>query len=152
MNQPGNKEPTRVRGHFRRSPAACDDHSMIRFVGKTLINAVAIWVAAYFVSGISLTAGDWQRKALTVVLVALIFGVVNFAIKPVVKLFSLPLFILTLGLITFVINALMLWLTSWASGKLSLNFHVNGFGPALFGAVIISLVAWALHLVFPDEK
>lgn len=124
---------------------------MLRFVGKTLINAVAIWVAAWIVKGISLTSGDWQHKALTVVLVALIFGVVNFAIKPIVKLFSLPLFLLTLGLITFVINALMLWLTSWASGKLSLDFHVNGFVPALLGSLIISIVAWALHLVFPDK-
>jgi len=151
VNQPGNKEPTWGRGYFRPGPDACDDHSMIRFVGKTLINAVAIWVAAWLVNGISLTAGDWQRKALTVVLVAVIFGVVNFAIKPIVKLFSLPLFILTLGLITFVINALMLWLTSWASGKLNLDFHVNGFGPALIGSVIVSLVAWALHMLFPDE-
>jgi putative membrane protein len=124
---------------------------MIRFVGKTLINAVAIWVAAAVVNGISLTSGDWEHKALTVVLVAVIFGVVNFAIKPIVKLFSLPLFILTLGLITFVINALMLWLTSWASGKLHLDFHVKGFGPALIGALIVSIVAWVLHLVFPDE-
>jgi putative membrane protein len=124
---------------------------MLRVVGKTLINAVAIWVAAWIVNGISLTAGDWQRKVLTVILVAVVFGVVNFAIKPIVKLFSLPLFILTLGLITFVINALMLWLTSWASGKLNLDFHVNGFGPALIGSVIVSLVAWALHMLFPDE-
>lgn len=124
---------------------------MLRFVVKTLINAAAIWVAAAVVSGISLTAGDWQHKTLTVVLVALIFGLVNFAIKPIVKLFSLPLFILTLGLITFVINALMLWLTSWASGKLNLDFHVDGFVAALLGSLIISVVAWALHLVFRDE-
>ncbi|MEZ0092755.1 phage holin family protein [Streptacidiphilus sp. EB129] len=124
---------------------------MLRFVVKTLINAAAIWIAAALVKGITLTAGDWQHKTLTVVLVALLFGVVNFAIKPLVKLFSLPLFILTLGLITFVINALMLWLTSWASGRLNLDFHVNGFWPALLGSVIISVVAWALHLVFKDE-
>ena len=124
---------------------------MLRFVVKTLINAAAIWVAASIVQGISLTSADWQHQTLTVVLVALIFGVVNFAIKPIVKLFSLPLFILTLGLITFVINALMLWLTSWASGKLNLDFHVNGFVPALLGSLIVSIVAWALHLVFRDE-
>jgi putative membrane protein len=124
---------------------------MLRFVVKTLINAAAIWVAAWIVNGITLTSADWQHQTLTVVLVALIFGVVNFFIKPIVKLFSLPLFFLTLGLITFVINALMLWLTSWASGKLSLDFHVTGFLPALFGSLIISVVAWALHLVFRDE-
>ena len=124
---------------------------MLRFVVKTLINAAAIWVATAIVTGITLTSGDWQHKTLTVILVAVIFGVVNFVIKPIVKLFSLPLFFLTLGLITFVINALMLWLTSWASGKLSLDFHVDGFVPALLGSLIISVVAWALHLVFRDE-
>jgi putative membrane protein len=124
---------------------------MLRFVVKTLINAAAIWVATAVVTGITLTSGDWQHKTLTIILVALLFGVVNFVIKPIVKLFSLPLFFLTLGLITFVINALMLWLTSWASGKLSLDFHVDGFVAALLGSLIISIVAWALHLVFRDE-
>ncbi|MFI6447540.1 phage holin family protein [Kitasatospora sp. NPDC050543] len=121
------------------------------FAIKTLINAAAIWVAAAIVTGITLTGDDWTSKTLTVVLVALIFGVVNWLIKPVVKLFSLPLFVLTLGLITFVINALMLWLTSWASGKLELDFHVQGFVPALLGALIISLVSWGLSLALGDD-
>ncbi|MEV7022907.1 phage holin family protein [Kitasatospora sp. NPDC093558] len=123
------------------------------FVLKTLINAVAIWVAAWIVTGIQLTdnKADWQHKAITVVAVALVFGVVNWLVKPVVKLFSFPLFILTLGLITFVINALMLLLTSWASGRLNLDFHVDGFVPALLGSLIISLVAWGLHLALDDD-
>ncbi|MFJ8040221.1 phage holin family protein [Kitasatospora sp. NPDC096147] len=124
---------------------------MKNFVIKTLINAVAIWVAAWIVSGITLSGDDWQSKTITVIAVALIFGVVNFLIKPVVKLFSLPLFILTLGLITFVINALMLWLTSWASDKLDLDFHVEGFWAALLGSLIISLVSWGLNLAFGDD-
>ncbi|MFD5561115.1 MULTISPECIES: phage holin family protein [Kitasatospora] len=124
---------------------------MKNFVIKTLINAVAIWIAAWIVNGITLEGGDWQHKAITVLAVALVFGVVNFAIKPLVKLFSLPLFILTLGLVTFVINALMLWLTSWASDKLSLDFHVQGFWAALLGALIISVVSWGLHLAFGDD-
>lgn len=124
---------------------------MKSFVIKTLINAAAIWVAAWIVNGITITGGGWQDKAVTLIGVALIFGVVNWLIKPVVKLFSLPLFILTLGLITFVINAMMLWLTSWTSDKLSLDFHVSGFWPALLGALIISLVSWGLHLAFGDD-
>lgn len=124
---------------------------MMKFVIKTLINAAAIGVAAWLVKGIDLTGTDWGHKALTLVFVALVFGVVNFFVKPLVKLFSLPLFILTLGLITFVINALMLWLTSWASGKLSLDFNVTGFVPALLGSLIISVVAWGLHLAIRDE-
>ncbi|WP_441251099.1 phage holin family protein [Kitasatospora sp. McL0602] len=125
---------------------------MKSFVIKTLINAAAIWVAAWIVDGIDISGKDtWQHKTITVLAVAVIFGVVNWLIKPVVKLFSLPLFILTLGLITFVINALMLWLTSWASDKLDLDFHVTGFWPALLGSLIISLVSWGLHLALDDK-
>ncbi|MEU4119495.1 phage holin family protein [Kitasatospora sp. NPDC028055] len=123
------------------------------FVIKTLINAAAIWVAAWIVSGIQLAEGkaDWQHKTLTVLGVAVVFGLINWLIKPVVKLFSFPLFILTLGLITFVINALMLLLTSWASTKLELDFHVSTFGSALVGSLIISLVSWGLHLALDDD-
>ncbi|MCX4686706.1 phage holin family protein [Kitasatospora purpeofusca] len=121
------------------------------FVIKTLINAAAIWVAAWIVPAITLTGDDWKHKTLTVVAVALVFGVVNWLIKPVVKLFSLPLFILTLGLFTFVVNALMLWLTSWASDKLDLDFHVDGFWSALFGALIVSLVSWGLSLALDED-
>ncbi|BFV58126.1 phage holin family protein [Kitasatospora sp. CMC57] len=124
---------------------------MKSIVLRTLINAAAIWVAAWIVDGITLSGDDWQSKTVTVIAVALIFGVVNFLIKPLVKLFSLPLFILTLGLITFVINALMLWLTSWASDKLDLDFHVEGFWAALLGALIISLVSWGLNLALGDD-
>jgi len=124
---------------------------MLHFVVKTLINAAAIGVATWVVKGITLTGSSTAHKALTLVLVALIFGVINWLIKPLVKLLTLPLFILTLGLITFVINALMLMLTSFVSSKASLDFHVHGFGAALLGALIISVVAWALHLVMPDE-
>ncbi|MFD9124497.1 phage holin family protein [Kitasatospora sp. NPDC059571] len=124
---------------------------MKSFVVKTLINAVAIWVAAWIVDGITLSGGDFWHKTLTVIAVALVFGVVNFLIKPLVKLLSLPLFILTLGLITFVINALMLWLTSWTSDKIGLDFHVAGFWSALLGALIISVVSWGLNLAFGDD-
>jgi putative membrane protein len=124
---------------------------MKSFVVKTLINAGAIWVAAWIVDGIVLSGGSTWHRILTAVLVALVFGVVNWLIKPVVKLLSLPLFILTLGLITFVINALMLWLTSWASDKLDLDFHVEGFWAAMLGALIISIVSWGLHLFFGDD-
>ncbi|MFJ6212016.1 phage holin family protein [Streptomyces sp. NPDC092296] len=124
---------------------------MKSFVLKTLINAAAIWVAALIVDGITLSGGSTGHKVLTVILVALVFGVVNWLIKPIVKLLSLPLFILTLGLITFVINALMLWLTSWASDRLNLDFHVQGFWAALLGALIISIISWGLSLVLGDD-
>lgn len=124
---------------------------MKNFVVKTLANAVALGVAIWLVGKITLTGDSTGDKALTLILVALIFGVVNWLVKPVVKLFSLPLFILTLGLFTLVVNALMLMLTSWLSEKLSLSFHVGGFWAALIGGLIISIVSWAMHVLLPDE-
>lgn len=86
----------------------------------------------------------------TLILVALVFGLVNFLVKPVVQLLTIPLFILTLGLITLIVNALMLLLTSWLAGVLDLSFHVEGFWTAVLGGLIISVVSWALNVVLPD--
>ncbi|MEF3114393.1 phage holin family protein [Streptomyces chrestomyceticus] len=125
---------------------------MKNFVVKTIANAAALAVAIWLLKDITLTGESTGRKTLTLLLVALIFGVVNFVVKPVVKLLSLPLFILTLGLITLVINALMLLLTSWLAKELNLAFHVQGFWTAVLGGVIISIVSWALHMVLPDDR
>ncbi|QLH22899.1 phage holin family protein [Streptomyces sp. Rer75] len=119
---------------------------------KTLANAGALGVAIWLLKDITLTGENTGRQTITLILVALLFGVVNVVVKPVVKLLAFPLFILTLGLITLVINALMLLLTSWLAGKLDLSFHVEGFGTAFLGGLIVSIVAWALHVVLPDDK
>lgn len=119
---------------------------------KTIANAGALWVAVWLLKDITLTGENAGRKAITLIVVALVFGLVNVVVKPVVKLLAFPLFILTLGLITLVINALMLLLTSWLADKLDLTFHVEGFGTAVIGALIISIVSWALHVVLPDDK
>ncbi|KAK1180802.1 phage holin family protein [Streptomyces sp. NBS 14/10] len=119
---------------------------------KTIANAGALWVAIWLLKDITLNGENAGRKAITLILVALVFGLVNVVVKPVVKLLAFPLFILTLGLITLVINALMLLLTSWVANKFDLAFHVEGFGTAVIGALIISIVAWALHVVLPDDK
>ncbi|MGO4420519.1 phage holin family protein [Streptomyces sp. MCAF7] len=119
---------------------------------KTIANAGALWVAIWLLKDITLNGENAGRKAITLILVALVFGLVNVVVKPVVKLLAFPLFILTLGLITLVINALMLLLTSWMANKFDLAFHVEGFGTAVIGALIISIVAWALHVVLPDDK
>ncbi|PNE36427.1 MULTISPECIES: phage holin family protein [Streptomyces] len=124
---------------------------MKHFVVKTLANAAALAVAIWLLKGITLTGENTGRKVFTLVLVALIFGLVNFLVKPVVKVLSFPLFILTLGLITLVVNALMLLLTSWLAGKADLAFHVDGFWPALLGGVIVSIVSWAMHVILPDK-
>ncbi|MFG2640963.1 phage holin family protein [Streptomyces sp. NPDC048370] len=124
---------------------------MMNFVVKTLANAGALGVAIWLVQDITLTGDSTANKAWTLILVALVFGLVNVVVKPIVKLISLPLFILTLGLITLVINALMLMLTSWLADKLDLSFHVEGFWTAVLGGLIISVVSWALNVVLPDR-
>ncbi|GAA0295447.1 phage holin family protein [Streptomyces polychromogenes] len=126
---------------------------MTNFVVKTLANAGALAVAIWLLSGITLDDGSsLGRRTLTLILVALVFGLVNLIVKPVVKLLSIPLFILTLGLFTLVVNALMLLLTSWVAKQLELSFHVDGFWTAVLGGLIISVVSWALNLALPDKN
>ncbi|NGO13187.1 phage holin family protein [Streptomyces sp. HC44] len=124
---------------------------MKNFVVKTIANAGALAVAVWVLDKITLTGDSGGKKTGTLLLVALIFGLVNFLVKPVVKVLTFPLFILTLGLITLVINALMLLLTSWLADKLDLSFHVEGFWTAVLGGLIISIVSWALNVVLPDK-
>ncbi|MEU0207985.1 phage holin family protein [Streptomyces canus] len=124
---------------------------MKNFVVKTIANAGALAVAVWLLDKITLTGDSTGKKAWTLILVALVFGLVNFLIKPVVKVLTFPLFVLTLGLFTLIVNALMLLLTSWLADKLDLSFHVEGFWTAVLGGLIISIVAWALHVVLPDE-
>ncbi|MEV6737311.1 phage holin family protein [Streptomyces sp. NPDC001796] len=125
---------------------------MKNFVVKTIANAGALAVAVWLLDKITLTGSNTGRKIGTLIVVALLFGLVNFLVKPIVKVLTFPLFILTLGLITLVVNALMLLLTSWLAGKLDLSFHVEGFWTAVLGGLIISIVSWALHVVLPDDK
>ncbi|MEV6942699.1 phage holin family protein [Streptomyces sp. NPDC051172] len=124
---------------------------MKNFVVKTIANAGALAVAVWLLDKITLTGDSTGKKAGTLIIVALIFGVVNFLVKPIVQVLTFPLFILTLGLITLVVNALMLLLTSWLADKLNLSFHVEGFWTAVLGGLIISIVSWALHVVLPDN-
>ncbi|MCM2391453.1 phage holin family protein [Streptomyces albipurpureus] len=125
---------------------------MMNFLVKTIANAVALAVAIWLISDITLTGDSTGRKALALIVVALIFGLVNVVVKPIVQLLTVPLFILTLGLITLVVNALMLLLTSWLADKLDLNFHVEGFWTAVLGGLIISVVSWALNVALPDKE
>ncbi|MET8447482.1 phage holin family protein [Streptomyces sp. NPDC005209] len=124
---------------------------MKNFVVKTIANAGALAVAVWLLDKITLTGDSTGKKIGTLIIVAVIFGVVNWLVKPIVKVLTFPLFILTLGLITLVVNALMLLLTSWVCGKLDLSFHVEGFWTAVVGGLIISIVSWALNVVLPDE-
>ena len=124
---------------------------MTNLLVKLLGNAVALAIATWMLSDITLSGSTTSRRIVTLLIVAVIFGVVNAFVKPVLKLLSLPFIILTLGLLLFVINALMLLLTSWISDKLDVPFHVEGFGTALLGALIITVVSWFLSAVLPDD-
>ncbi|MDR1791641.1 MAG: phage holin family protein [Propionibacteriaceae bacterium] len=114
---------------------------------RLVINMLALAAAAYLVPGITLTGEDDLAKILTLLLVAVIFGVINTIVKPLFTVLSLPLVILTLGIGLLVINGLMLWLTSWGAGLFNLGWHVDGFWAALFGSIVISLVSLILNAV-----
>jgi putative membrane protein len=119
------------------------------FLLRVLVAAAALAAAAWLLDGIELT--DTDNEVLTLLGVALIFGLVNAIVAPVVKLFSLPFIILTLGLLLWVINALMLMLTGAIADGLGLGFEVDGFGSALLGALIISVVTAILGSLVDDR-
>lgn len=125
---------------------------MKSFVIKVVVNALAIWVATLVVTGISVEGGDGLgSQVVTYLVVGLIFGVVNAVVKPVVRLVALPLYVLTLGLFTFVVNAFMLQITSWLSQVTPLTFAIDEFfWTAVLGAVVVTLVSMVLHLLLPD--
>lgn len=118
-----------------------------RILLRLLINGIALWAAVEIVPGIH------AESPLTILIVALIFGVINALLRPVVTFFTCPMVILTLGLFIFVINALMLWFTAWVAGQFDLGFGIEGgFWPAFWGAIVISIVSLAISLVIKDEE
>jgi putative membrane protein len=118
----------------------------VRLLLRILINAAALWAATEIVSGVR-HDGPWT----SLLLVALVFGVLNVLVRPILKLLTCPLILLTLGLFTFVINALMLWLTGAVSETLGLGFHVDGFVPAFLGALVVTVVNLILSVIMPDR-
>jgi len=113
---------------------------------KWIINTIALILAVKFVPGIFYT-GDWWGM----LVVGLLFGLVNTFIRPFIKLFTLPLLILSLGLFTFVINALMLMLTSWLSAQFKLGFSIEGFRAAFWGALLVSLASMVISCLMPSK-
>ena len=123
----------------------------MRLIVRLVAGAVALGVAAWLIDGISVGPGTTSERALTLLAVAVIFGLVNALVRPIVRLISLPLFILTLGLFTFVVNALMLLLTAWIGDQFDLAFEVDGFWSALLGALVISVVTFLINVLLPDR-
>jgi putative membrane protein len=124
----------------------------MKLVLHILVVAGALGVAHLAISGIELQGGSGWSKAGTLIIVALIFGIVNAVLKPIVKTVGCGLYLLTFGLIGLVVNGLLLWLCSWVAGKLSLPFHITGFWPAFWGAIIVGLVSWLLGLVLETGR
>lgn len=115
---------------------------MRRLLFRWVINAAAVYVAIKLVNGITVEGG-WS----VYFWVALILGLVNAVIAPIIKALTCPLILLTLGLFTLVINGLMLWLTSRVAEALGIGFHVEGFLAALLGALVISVVSFVLSVL-----
>jgi putative membrane protein len=129
------------------------DHRMGQFLVRAGLTGFALWVVTLVVSGIEFVGGDTilQRIGIIVV-VAVIFGLVNAIIKPIVQLISIPLYILTLGLIHVVINALMLWITSWITENTThWGLYIDDFWwTAIWAAIVLSIVSWVLSLLVRD--
>lgn len=118
----------------------------MRYLFHTVITAIALWVTT-LIPGIQVGGSSRAAQIVTLLVVALLFGVVNTVIKPIVKVFGCALYVLTLGLFGLVVNALMFLLTAWIADKLHVPFHVAGFVPAFFAAIVVSIVSFALHLI-----
>lgn len=126
------------------------NHGRMRFLIRLVVNSVAIWLTSLLLDGVSLTERTGWEQVGVVAVVGLVFTLVNLVVKPVVHLFALPLTILTLGLFTLVINALMLLLTSWLTSFTEFGLFVDGFWWALLAGLIISVISWVLNAVLPD--
>lgn len=117
------------------------------FLARLLVNAVALWVATSIVPGVTYDGG-----LLPFVGVAFMFGLINATLRPVLKILTFPIIVLTLGIFALVVNGLMLWLTSSLSSALGLGFHVGGFWAAFWGALVVSIVSTILSIVVRDSS
>jgi putative membrane protein len=125
---------------------------MVQFFLRAALTGVALWIVTLLVDGISFVGGDdTLQRAGVIFVVAVIFGLVNAIIKPIVKLISLPLYIVTLGLFHIVVNALMLWITSRITENTThWGLFIDDFWwTAIWAAIVLSIVSWGLSVVTP---
>ena len=139
------REFSLVRDRFRRPEST--QTKVVSFVIRWLITAAAVWVAAKLVDGIHLEG--WEST----LLVALILGLLNVFVKPLLVLIGFPAIVMTLGLFLIIINTELLGLCAWIAGKFdSIHFAIDGFWDALWGAIIISIVSWVLNMILNPAK
>jgi putative membrane protein len=122
----------------------------LAFVARVVVIAVALWVATLIVPGIDNSAGSTTARIGTLIGVALIFGLVNAVLKPLIKFVGGCFYIITLGLIGLIVNALLFMLVGWLARGLGLPFVVTGFWAAFWGAIVVAVVGALLHFVIPD--
>ena len=129
----------------------------MRFLSWLVTTAIAVAVAAWLIDGIRFTGprqwpDEFTEKLPSLLLVALILGVVTSFVKPILTILSIPFIIVTLGLFLLVINAAMLRLTGWLAGELDIGFTVTGWWPAIGGAIVITLTTWVVDGILGDER
>ncbi|MCV7430702.1 phage holin family protein [Mycolicibacterium bacteremicum] len=125
------------------------------FLLRAALTGVALWVVTLLVPGISIVGGDTSLHRVGIIfVVAVVFGLVNAVIKPIVQFISIPLYILTLGLIHIVINAWMLWITSWITEHTThWGLQIDDFWwTAIWAAIVLSVVSWLLSILASDLK
>jgi putative membrane protein len=121
------------------------------YVIRVAVTAVALWISTLILSGITLTTDSTLKKVGTLIAIAVIFGLVNGVIRPIIKTVGCAFYLLTLGLIALVVNGLLFLLVSWIADKISLPFHVAGFWTAVLGALIVGVVSWIMNVAIPDK-
>ncbi len=121
---------------------------MAKLILRWAIVAVAVWLAIKFVPGIHANPSDW----VTIAGIALLLGLLNALVRPVLKFLSCPLIVLTLGLFVLVLNAVMFWLAGWLGQLLGLGFRVENFWAAFLGALVVSVVSWVFNLLVKDDR
>lgn len=123
---------------------------MTRFLVRLIINAIALWITTLIVAGVTVkpfAPGDTLAWVLTYLLIALIFGVVNGVIGNVIRIVAFPIYILTLGLISLVVNALLLLLVSWITSLLGFGLSIAGFWWGVLGALVLALLSWLIGML-----
>jgi putative membrane protein len=118
---------------------------------RLVITAVSLWIATLVIDGIQLTTDSVPGQIGTLLAIAVIFGIINAILRPIIKTIGCGLYVLTLGLIAVVVNGLLFMLTGWIAGQFDLPFRVDDFWPsAVLGALLVGVVSWLLNMLVPD--
>jgi putative membrane protein len=119
---------------------------MTKFILRWVVNAIALFLAVYLVPGVNLQGG-W----VSILWLALIFGLINAFLRPLLTLLTCPLIVLTLGLFTLLINTFLFWLTSQVGQAFGIGFTIDGFWPAFLGGLVVTVVSVIMSMILKDE-